>query len=51
MLGLVPTDIQSVVVPNLDPAGVLNEKGPWRAQTHQRKKNKTVYSKLKSQRK
>lgn len=47
MLGLVPTDIQSVVVPNLDPAGVLNEKGPWRAQTHQRKKN----LKLKSQRK
>lgn len=50
MLGLVPTDIQSVVVPNLDPAGVLNEKGPWRAQTHQRKK-KTVYTKLESQRK
>lgn len=47
MLGFVPTDTQSVVVPNLDSAGVLNEKGPWRAQTHHRKKKSTQNLKVK----
>lgn len=47
MLGFVPTDTQSVVVPNLDRAGVLNEKRPWRVQTHHRKEKSTQNLKVK----